>query len=529
VFDLPGKGLRHSPQNIVSLNQFSHDKQKDKERISVKLEVVQEETPSRSLAQARLDALFDDGTFEEIGAKVKHRASDFGLHDKRPEGDGVITGSGEINGRVVFAFAQDRNIMGGSLGEAHAQKICRILDMAAKAGCPVVAINDSGGARIQEGIDSLGGYGEIFRRNVAMSGIIPQVSLILGPCAGGAVYSPALTDFIGMVESQSYMFLTGPKVVKTVTFEDVTPDKLGGASVHAKQSGVAHLLYKNEADAIHGARQLLSYLPQNWKELPPVVENGDSPERLAVELDTLVPENPKEVYDVYKVLNAVLDDESLFEIHRNWARNIITGFGRIGGYTVGVVANQPMWMAGVLDSDASRKGARFIRSCNAFNVPVISFVDVPGFMPGTHQEHRGIINHGAKLCYAYCEATVPKLTVIMRKAYGGAYIVMGSKHIGGDVNLAWPTAEVAVMGAHGAVEILFRKEIEKSDDPEQAMARKMAEYEEKFLNPERAAERGYVDAVIKPSETRLKLYRHLRSQLGQAPGLPPRRNGNFPT
>ncbi len=529
MFDLPGKGLKYNPANVINLGRLPQDAEKDKQRISVKLEVVSNNTSYKDLARARLEALFDDNTFEEIGAKVRHRASDFGLTDKRPEGDGVITGSGEVNGRVVFAFAQDRNIMGGSLGEAHAMKIARILDMAAKAGCPVIAINDSGGARIQEGIDSLGGYGEIFRRNVAMSGIIPQISLVLGPCAGGAVYSPALTDFIAMVDSQSYMFLTGPKVVKTVTFEDVTPEKLGGASVHAKQSGVSHLLYKNEADAIHGARQLLSYLPQNWKEQPPIVESDDPADRPVPELDTLIPENPKEVYDVYKVVKAVLDHQSFFEIHRHWARNLVTGFGRIGGYPVGVVANQPMWMAGVLDGDASRKGARFIRTCNAFNVPVISFVDVPGFMPGTHQEHRGIISHGAKLCFAYCEATVPKLTVILRKAYGGAYIVMGSKHIGGDVNLAWPTAEVAVMGAHGAVEILFRKEIEKSDDPDQALADKLAEYEQKFLNPERAAERGYVDAVIKPSETRMKLYRHLRSQLGKDHELPARRNGNIPT
>jgi len=527
VFDLPGKGLRLKKDIIESAMLPSAEE--EKKRISVKLEIVKEGREVPTMARARLEALFDDDTFEEIGAKVRHRANDFGLEKKRPEGDGVITGSGEVNGRIVFAFAQDRSVMGGSLGEAHAQKICRIMDMAHNAACPLVAINDSGGARIQEGIDSLGGYGEIFRRNVAMSGIVPQISLIMGPCAGGAVYSPALTDFIAMVQSQSYMFLTGPKVVKTVTFEDVTPEKLGGADVHARQSGVSHLLYRNEADAIHGVRQLLSYLPSNWKEQPPHFESGDPVSRDAEELNSIIPENPREVYNAYGIVNSVLDHDSFFEIHKTWARNIITGFGRIGGYTVGIVANQPLWMAGVLDSDASRKGARFIRACNAFNIPIVTFVDVPGFMPGTHQEHQGIIYHGAKLCYAYCEATVPKVTIITRKAYGGAYIVMGSKHIGGDVNLAWPSAEVAVMGAHGAVEILFRKEIEKSDDPGRAASEKIEEYEQKFLNPERAAERGYVDNVILPSETRAKVYRHLKANIAKQQELPQRRNGNIPT
>ncbi|NLN62776.1 MAG: acyl-CoA carboxylase subunit beta [Myxococcales bacterium] len=481
------------------------------------------------LARKRLEILFDPGTFEEIGAGVVTRAADFGLDKKRVPGDGVITGSGEVNGRVVFAYSQDRNVMGGSLGEAHAKKITRIQDLAFRAKAPLVGINDSGGARIQEGIDSLGGYGEIFRRNVATSGVCPQISMVLGPCAGGAVYSPALTDFIIMVRKQSYMFLTGPKVVKTVTFEEVSGESLGGADVHGRTTGIAHMVYKDDAAAIEGVRDLLGYLPQSYLEKPQIIETDDPVERDISELDTFLPESTRQIYDVKKIIMAVFDKTSFFEIQKNWAKNIVVGFARLGGIPVGVIANQPIMMAGVLDVNASRKAARFIRTCNAFNIPIISLVDVPGFLPGTGQEHNGVISHGAKLMYAYCEATVPKLAVIMRKAYGGAYIVMSSKHVGADVNLAWPTAEVAVMGAAGAVEVLFRKEIMSAEDQEQATVEKVEEYENKFLNPARAMERGYVDAVISPSETRIKLYRHLKSHLSKEEERPLKRHGNIPT
>jgi len=482
-----------------------------------------------SLARRRLYLLFDEGTFEEIGAGVVHRAEDFGLEKRRIPGDGVITGSGEVNGRVVFSYSQDRSVMGGSLGEAHARKITRIQDLAMRAKAPLVGINDSGGARIQEGIDSLGGYGEIFRRNVLSSGIYPQISMVLGPCAGGAVYSPALTDFVVMVRKQSYMFLTGPKVVKTVTFEDVDAESLGGADVHGRTTGIAQMVYKNDEEAIDGVRQLLGYLPQSYLEKPQPIENVDPVDRDCSELDSIIPKSSREIYNVKKILNVVVDKGSFFEVHKNWSKNIVVGFARLGGYSVGIIANQPAMMAGVLDFNASRKAARFIRTCNAFNVPIISFVDVPGFLPGTGQEHRGVIAHGAKLMYAYCEATVPKLAVIMRKAYGGAYIVMSSKHVGADVNLAWPMAEVAVMGAAGAVEVLFRKEIAGAEDQKQATVQKVEEYENKFLNPERALERGYVDAVISPSETRAKLYRHLKSHINKTESYPERRNGNIPT
>lgn len=490
---------------------------------------VKNENGERSFARRRLNMLFDDGTFEEIGAGVIHRAADFGLEKKRIPGDGVVTGSGEVNGRVVFAYSQDRGVMGGSLGEAHAKKITRVQDLAMRAKVPLVGINDSGGARIQEGIDSLGGYGEIFRRNVLASGVCPQVSMVLGPCAGGAVYSPALTDYVVMVRKQSYMFLTGPKVVKTVTFEDVDSESLGGADVHGRTTGLAHMVYKDDETAIAGVRQLLGYLPQSYLERPPYMETNDPIERDCSGLDIAIPESSRQIYDVKKVLKEVVDRGTLFEIQKNWARNIVVGYARLGGYSVGIVANQPAMMAGVLDCNASRKAARFIRTCNAFNVPIISFVDVPGFLPGTGQEHNGVISHGAKLMYAYCEATVPKLAVILRKAYGGAYIVMSSKHVGADVNLAWPTAEVAVMGAAGAVEVLFRKEIADSTNQEKATTKKVEEYEDKFLNPSRAMERGYVDAVIAPSDTRAKLYRHLKSHFNKVEDYPDKRNGNIPT
>jgi acetyl-CoA carboxylase carboxyltransferase component len=518
MFDVPSHELRKKQ------NGEGDKEGGDKPR----LEVV-DQPPPQHLARWRLDLLFDKGTFEEIGAQVATRATDFGLEKKKIPGDGVITGSGEVNGRVVFAYSQDRKVMGGSLGEAHARKITRIQDLAMRSKAPLVGINDSGGARIQEGIDSLGGYGEIFRRNVIGSGMCPQISMVLGPCAGGAVYSPALTDFVVMVRNQSYMFLTGPKVVKTVTFEEVDQETLGGADVHGRTTGIAHMVYKEDSLAISGVRQLLNYLPQSYLETPPFIDTGDPIDRDVSKLDTIIPDSSKQVYDVKKVIIEIVDRGTFFEIQKNWARNVVVGFARLGGYSIGLIANQPAMMAGVLDFNASRKAARFIRTCNAFNIPIVSLVDVPGFLPGTGQEHNGVIVHGAKLMYAYCEATVPKLAVILRKAYGGAYIVMSSKHVGADVNLAWPTAEVAVMGAAGAAEVLFRKDIASAEDKEKAMHEKVEEYENKFLNPSRAAERGYVDAVIHPSETRAKLFRHLKSHLAKEEDLPPKRHGNVPT
>jgi acetyl-CoA carboxylase carboxyltransferase component len=528
MFDVPSSELRKKRDT----NEQKTEEKLTTENLTKENKMDKQENNQNNfdgLARRRLEILFDEGTFEEIGAGVVNRSTDFGLEKKRIPGDGVITGSGEVNGRVVFAYSQDRTVMGGSLGEAHAQKIARIQDLALRAKSPLVGINDSGGARIQEGIDSLGGYGEIFRRNVLSSGVLPQISMVLGPCAGGAVYSPALTDFVVMVRKQSYMFLTGPKVVKTVTFEDVDAESLGGADVHARTSGIAQLVYKDDEAAIAGVRELLGYLPQSYLEKPRYMETGDPVERDCSELDTAIPESSKQIYNVKTIVKTIFDKSSFFEIHKNWAKNIVVGFARLGGYSVGVIANQPAMMAGVLDFNASRKAARFIRTCNAFNIPIISLIDVPGFLPGTGQEHNGVISHGAKLMYAYCEATVPKLAVIMRKAYGGAYIVMSSKHVGADVNLAWPTAEVAVMGAAGAVEVLFRKQIATAPDQEKATEDKVEEYENKFLNPARAMERGYVDAVINPSETRAKLYRHLKSHFNKVEERPNRRNGNMPT
>ncbi|MCU0662046.1 MAG: acyl-CoA carboxylase subunit beta [Myxococcota bacterium] len=523
--------LERRPEEAIMFDVPSTELRKKTDRASEPpqpAEVTESEAPV-NLARSRLNILFDDGTFEEIGADVVGRATDFGLDKKQIPGDGVITGSGEVNGRIVFAFSQDRSVMGGSLGEAHAKKIARIQDLAMQAKAPIVGINDSGGARIQEGIDSLGGYGEIFRRNVRMSGMVPQISMILGPCAGGAVYSPALTDFVVMVSKQSYMFLTGPKVVKTVTFEDVDAETLGGADTHGRTTGIAHLVYKDEEQALLGVRELLSFLPQSYLSKPPYFDPIDPIDRDLSELETVIPVSSRQVYDVKKVLLPTFDKDSFFEIQKNWAKNIVVGFARLAGYSVGVIANQPAMMGGALDYNASRKAARFIRTCNAFNVPIISFVDVPGFLPGTGQEHGGIIAHGAKLMYAYCEAKVPKLAIILRKAYGGAYIVMCSKHVGGDVNLAWPTAEVAVMGAMGAVEVLFSKELQNASDKDAVASAKKEEYETKFLNPQRAAQRGYVDAVISPKDTRSKLVRNLKATMGKSEERVPKHNGNIPT
>ncbi|HSI04690.1 MAG: acyl-CoA carboxylase subunit beta [Myxococcota bacterium] len=480
-------------------------------------------------ARARLEQLFDTGTFTEIDASVHHRAKNFGMADKTIPGDGVVCGFGEIEGRTVYAYSQDRTVLGGSLGEAHGAKIAKITELAGKAGCPVVGINDSGGARIQEGVEALAGYGEIFRRNVRFSGVIPQISLLMGPCAGGAVYSPALTDFVVMVDKKSYMFVTGPKVVRAVTSEDVDTETLGGGRVHAENSGVAHFLVKSEVEGLELARQILSYLPQNNCDSAPINGGEDSVTRRCEELTRIVPAQSNRPYDVADVVKSVMDQGSFLEVHARWAQNIRVGLARLGGHPVGIIANNPGMLAGVLDIDASRKAARFIRFCNAFGLPIISFVDVPGFLPGKEQEHNGIINHGAKLAFAYCEATVPKLAVILRKSYGGAYIVMSSKHVGGDYNLAWPQAEIAVMGAAGAVEILHGKELKGAPDPKQRSAELSAEYNTNFANPSIAAARGFLDAVVDPADTRIMLYRGLRAMIGKREELPYKKNGNIPT
>jgi len=478
-------------------------------------------------ARERIDALLDTDSFVELDAMVKHRSNNFGLDKKRPDGDGVITGHGTINGRTVYLFAQDFTVFGGALGEAHAQKICKVMDLAAKTGCPMIGLNDSGGARIQEGVVSLGGYAEIFYRNVSSSGVIPQFSLILGPCAGGAVYSPAMTDFTLMVKDTSHMFITGPDVIKTVTHEDVTFEELGGAVTHNSVSGVAHLACESEEDMFESLRELLSYIPQNNMEGLPITEYAKDEIDGINELDQIIPDNSTVPYDMLKLINLICDDD-LFEIQPHWAKNIITGFGRLRGHPVGIVANQPSVLAGCLDIDASTKAARFVRFCDAFNIPLVTFVDVPGFLPGTEQEHGGIIRHGAKLLYAFSEASVPKLTVITRKAYGGAYDVMASKHIRADLNLAWPTAEIAVMGADGAVNIIFRKNISEADDPEKAHKELSDDYKEKFASPYVAAEMGYIDRVIFPRETRKELILGLERYGNKRENRPKRKHGNIP-
>ncbi|MGA3244229.1 MAG: acyl-CoA carboxylase subunit beta [Bacteroidota bacterium] len=479
-------------------------------------------------ARERIDILLDEGSFEEIGMFVQHRSTDFGLEKQKYLGDGVVTGRGTIDGRQVLVFSQDFTIFGGSLSEAHAEKICRIMDMALKIGVPVIGLNDSGGARIQEGVVSLGGYADIFLRNTLASGVVPQISAVLGPCAGGAVYSPAITDFVFMVKNTSYMFVTGPNVVKTVTHEDVTFEELGGAMTHATKSGVAHFACENEVDCLQSIRKLLGYIPLNNIDDPPRKATSDDLQRMDASLDTLVPENPNKPYDMKEVIDKIVDDGIFFEVQELYAQNLIVGFARLGGMSVGVVANQPSVLAGVLDIDASLKGARFVRFCDAFNIPLVVFEDVPGFLPGTDQEWRGIIKNGAKLLYAFCEATVPRLTVITRKAYGGAYDVMNSKHIRGDVNLAWPSAEIAVMGPKGAVEIIFRKEIDQAVDKDKATEQKVNEYREKFANPYIAADRGFIDEVIIPSETRPKLIKALRFLDNKVDANPKKKHGNIP-
>ena len=482
----------------------------------------------RMTARERIDLLLDRGSFRELDPFAIHRTHDFGLDQQKYLADSVITGWGTINGRLVYVFSQDFTVFGGSLGEVHAEKICKIMDMAMKNGAPVIGLNDSGGARIQEGVVSLGAYADIFLRNTLASGVIPQISIIMGPCAGGAVYSPALTDFIFMVRNSSYMFITGPDVVKTVTHEEVTFEELGGAAVHAEKSGVCHLACDTEAEALYQVRSLLSYLPQNNMEDPPFLLTQDDPLRMEEGLNALVPDDPSKPYDIKDAIRMIVDEGKFYEIHELFATNIVVGFARLGGHSVGIVANQPAVLAGVLDIHSSEKAGRFVRFCDAFNLPVVTFVDVPGFLPGTAQEHGGIIRSGSKLLYAYCEATVPKLTVITRKAYGGAYDVMSSKHIRGDLNLAWPSAEIAVMGPDGAVNIIFRKELAQAEDPVQRKAVLVAEYRAKFANPYVAASRGYVDDVIEPRETRPRLINGLEMLSNKRDSNPAKKHGCIP-
>ena len=489
--------------------------------------IAKQHSNKKLTARERIDYLMDEGSFEEIGMLVTHRTTDFGIEKEVYLGDGVVTGYGNINGKLVYVFAQDFTVFGGSLSETHAEKICKVMDMALKVGAPMIGLNDSGGARIQEGVRSLGGYADIFYRNVQASGVIPQISAIMGPCAGGAVYSPAMTDFTMMVEDTSYMFVTGPNVVKTVTNETVTSEELGGASTHSTKSGVAHCTSANDVECLEDVKRLLSYLPQSNKEIPKNI-SYELNDELREKLGAIIPDNPNKPYDMHEVISGIIDEDSFFEIHKNFAENIIVGFSRIGGRSVGIIANQPMILAGVLDVNSSIKAARFTRFCDCFNIPLLVLVDVPGFLPGTDQEWNGIIVHGAKLLYALSEATVPRVTVITRKAYGGAYDVMNSKHIGADMNFAWPTAEIAVMGAKGASEIIFKKEINEAADPAAKLLEKEAEYANLFANPYTAAQRGFVDEVILPQDTRKKLIKAFSMLENKEGVMPKRKHGNIP-
>jgi acetyl-CoA carboxylase carboxyltransferase component len=490
--------------------------------------IEQQHARGKLTARERLELLLDPGSFVELDAFVTHRSSAFGLDEQVILGDGVVTGHGTIDGRLVFVFSQDFTVFGGSLSEAYADKVCKVMDLAMKVGAPIIGLNDSGGARIQEGVVSLGGYAEIFLRNTLASGVVPQLSVILGPCAGGAVYSPAITDFTIMAEGTSYMFVTGPNVVRTVTHEDVDSERLGGATTHTTLSGVAHIAAHDEAEALDLTRRILRFLPQNNLEDPPSLDSDDSPDRRDIALDTVVPDDPSRPYDMHAVIEHVVDRGEFLEIQPGWAQNIIVGFARMAGRSVGIVAQQPSVLAGALDIDASTKAARFVRTCDCFNVPLLTFVDVPGFLPGVGQEHGGIIRHGAKLLYAYCEATVPKVTVITRKAYGGAYDVMSSKHIRGDMNFAWPTAEIAVMGVEGAVNIIFKDRLSAATDPQAERTRLVAEYEAEFANPYIAAARGYVDDVIVPSETRPRVIRAFEMLATKRDTNPRKKHGNIP-
>jgi acetyl-CoA carboxylase carboxyltransferase component len=479
-------------------------------------------------ARERLKLLLDEGTFEETDALVTHRSSEFGLDKQKYLGDSVVTGYGKIDGRLVFVYAQDFTVFGGSLSEAAGEKVCKVMDLALRNGAPVIGINDGGGARIQEGVVSLRGYGEIFTRNVMSSGVVPQISLIMGPTAGGAVYSPAITDFVFMTQGSSYMYITGPDVVRQVTHEDVTHEELGGALVHYTKSGVAQFMSENDEDCLQEVRRLMSFLPSNNAEDPPMAEASDSPDRLCEELLRVIPEDSSKPYDVHKVIEPIIDDGDFMEVHAGWAKSIVVGFARMGGRVVGIVANNPGYVAGVLDVDSSRKGARFVRFCDAFNIPIVTLVDVPGYLPGTGQEYAGIIIHGAKLLYAYAEATVPRVTIILRKDFGGAYLVMGSKHLRADINLAWPGAEIAVTGPDAAANIIFRREIEAASDPDSRRKELIEDYKERFANPYIAASRGFIDDVIDPRETRVKIIRALEMLENKTDSNPPRKHGNIP-
>jgi propionyl-CoA carboxylase beta chain len=534
---MPDKGVLPDPHTTAGKLADLDRRRNEAIHAGTERQVERQHARGKMTARERIDALLDPGSFNELDELARHRSTEFEMARNRPYGDGVVTGYGTIDGRPVCVFSQDFTVYGGSLGEVYGEKIVKVMDLALKTGCPMIGINDGGGARIQEGVVALGLFAEIFYRNVISSGVIPQISLIMGPCAGGAVYSPAITDFTLMVDKTSYMFITGPDVIKTVTGEEVSAEDLGGAHAHNVKSGVAHYQASDEQDCLAFARDLLSYLPSNNLEEPPTAEAAADPAaileitRQDAELDALIPDSPRQPYDMHTVIEHVLDDREFLEIHAGFAQNVVVGFGRVDGSPVGVVANQPMHSAGTLDIDASEKAARFVRTCDAFSVPVITFVDVPGFLPGTGQEWGGIIRRGAKLIYAYAEATVPKITIITRKAYGGAYDVMGSKHLGGDVNLAWPTAQIAVMGAAGAVDILYRRDLAATQDLQQRTelrAEKATEYEDRLFNPYIAAERGYVDAVIRPAETRSQVIRALRALRTKRQTLPPKKHGNIP-
>jgi propionyl-CoA carboxylase beta chain len=526
------------PKSAASAAAAKHkDRMDDLRRLSAEAEAgggperrEREHKAGKLTARERIDLLLDEGTFEELDKFVRHRCVDFGMQDQRPAGDGFVTGFGRIDGRLVYVFAQDFTVFGGSLSESNALKICKIMDLAMRAGAPVIGLNDSGGARIQEGVASLAGYADIFLRNTLASGVVPQISAIMGPCAGGAVYSPAITDFIFMTRDTSYMFVTGPDVIKTVTHEEVTKQELGGAMTHNATSGVAHFVSNDDADCLAMIRELMSFLPSNNLEDPPRRASSDPIDRRDDALNTLVPENAQQPYDIKDAIHSVIDDGYFFEVHEHFAKNLVVGFARLDGRPVGIVANQPAYLAGVLDINASIKGARFVRFCDAFNIPLITFEDVPGFLPGTQQEFGGIIKHGAKLLFAFAEATVPKITVITRKAYGGAYCVMASKHIRTDANFAWPNAEIAVMGPEGAVNIVYKRELEKASESDREALRqeKIAEFRERFANPFVAAERGYIDAVIEPAETRSKIITALRSLGNKRDTNPKKKHGNIP-